>query len=367
MKIATITCHDVYNYGASLQAYALQEYMESQGHSYKIINYKPPYLSNHFRIDLVANPVFDKPVIKQLYLLAKLSGRLRGLKRKKLFDRFTEKYLHLSDKRYDSCENIANECPDADLYIAGSDQIWNTLFQNGRDAAFYLDFARGRGHRISYAASFATDKICNGAENFVKDKINNFDAISVRESSALNLLKGLGRNDGILVCDPVFLLDRSKWYDLAAHVVNRCLGEYIFLYDCEQSVKIKSIAKKLKAYTGLKICTVSATKGHYADENFELSGPIEFLNLLAGAKYVVANSFHALAFSLIFRKPFFIVNRTEGINTRMRDFLEYLSLSDRLIDSPDQLSFISVDYSTVEMQLDKLIAQSKQFLNEHAS
>ena len=82
MKINTITCHDVYNHGASLQAYALQHYLQSEGHDVEIIHYKPDYLSRHFNLWMVANPIFDKPIVKQLYLLAKLPGRLCSLKRK---------------------------------------------------------------------------------------------------------------------------------------------------------------------------------------------------------------------------------------------------------------------------------------------
>ena len=94
MKINTITCHDVYNHGASLQAYALQHYLQSEGHDVEIIHYKPDYLSRHFNLWMVANPIFDKPIVKQLYLLAKLPGRLCSLKRKASFDAFTVLHRH---------------------------------------------------------------------------------------------------------------------------------------------------------------------------------------------------------------------------------------------------------------------------------
>ncbi|MDE6338307.1 MAG: polysaccharide pyruvyl transferase family protein [Muribaculaceae bacterium] len=365
MKIATITCHDVYNYGASLQAYALQEYCRSLGCDYEIIDYKPPYLSNHYKLWSVANPVYDKPVVKQLYLAAKLPGRLSGLKRKRLFDVFRDKYFRLTPIRYASADDIAKDCPDADVFIAGSDQIWNTFFQNGRDKAFYLDFVGNKGRKISYAASFATEKIYNDAEQDVAKWLKNFDAVSVRESSALDLLSSLGREDGVLVSDPVFLLDRKRWEDLASDSsdTRQRNFDYIFLYDCEQSAKLRDIAIGLKAMSGCKIVAVSSTKGKYADENCSLSGPLEFLKLIKNSKYVVANSFHALAFALIFHKPFFIVNRSEGINTRMRDFLRLLSLDERLIDSQRQLFLGAIDYDKVDGSLAKLINDSKEFIH----
>ncbi len=366
MKIATITCHDVYNYGASLQAYALQHYLESKGHNCLIIDYKPPYLSNHYKLRSVANPRLDKPLLRQLYLLAKLPGRLLSLSRKSRFDSFTADFLHLTATRYASSEQIAAECPDADVFIAGSDQIWNTFFPNGRDKAFYLDFAKNRGRLISYAASFATDRIFNNADNIVRSGLQNFDAVSVRESSALTLLSALGRGDGVLVCDPVFLLNRRQWQQLADKarpMVPRC-NDYIFLYDCEQSRKFKDIALRLKSLTGCKIVSVSPTKGSYPDYDRTLSGPLEFLSLIQNSRYVLANSFHALAFALIFQKPFFIANRSEDINTRMRDFLQQLSLSERLIDTPEQLTLDSIDYEKVELVLSRFIEESRNFLDK---
>ena len=143
MNSYTITCHDVYNAGASLQAYALQQYLISLGIDNKIIDYKPDYLSRHYSLTTIDNPKFNKGVLKYVYLTAKFPRRfinLCGLKKKR-FDQFRNKYLILTENRYNSNEDLKNSLPEADIYIAGSDQIWNTLFNNGKDPAFYLDFA----------------------------------------------------------------------------------------------------------------------------------------------------------------------------------------------------------------------------------
>ncbi len=362
MKIATITCHDVYNYGASLQTYALQEYCKSLGCEYEIIDYKPDYLSNHFRLSSVANPRFDHPIVKQLYLLAKLPSRIIALKKKKQFDEFRRKFLNVSKTRYNSNDSLKINPPAADIYVAGSDQIWNTFFRNGHDRAFYLDFAPDDVRKISYAASFATDRIYGGAEQFVKDGLQNFDAISVRESSALGLLEQLGRNDGQLVCDPVFLLSKEQWQRLATQDPKKNEEDYILVYDCERSVLLREITLKLSKITGLPIHSLAPTAGNYANKDLSLGGPIDFLNEISGARYVVANSFHALAFSLIFKKDFFIVNRSEKINTRMRDFLEYLEMSDRLVSSIAEISTESLYYKKVDSKLNRLITDSKEFI-----
>ena len=364
MRVATITCHDVYNYGASLQAYALQQFCEQAGADYHIIDYKPDYLSQHFKLSVVANPRYNFPIVKQLYLLAKLPGRIRDLKKKRIFDNFTTNYLHLTSTRYHTCDDIRNSLPEADLYIAGSDQIWNTLFRNGHDSAFYLDFVGSRGKKISYAASFATDKIHKDANSFVSKMLRNFNEISVRETSALQLLSKLGQNKATLVCDPVFLLNRGQWIQLLKSTIQP-KEDYILVYDCERSSKIRNVALKLKEQTSLPIYILSKTAGRYADKDFSLVGPLEFLSLILNARYVIANSFHATAFSIIFHKEFFIVNRSESINTRMHDFLSYLGIPDRIISTTTSLNLKPIDFIDVSHKLDFLINESKSFINKH--
>ena len=131
MKIRTITCHDVYNLGASLQAYALLQYLEGKGHDVQIIDYKPDYLSRHYKLWVVANPIFDKPLIKQLYLLAKLPARLWALRRKKVFDTFTTKYLKLT-KRYNSYEELKTDALHALIDSIGSIDYTELCFHNQR-------------------------------------------------------------------------------------------------------------------------------------------------------------------------------------------------------------------------------------------
>ena len=114
MKIKTITCHDVYNLGASLQAFALQNYLESEGHDVEVIDYKPWYLSNHYKLWGVGNERFHKPILWQLYNLAKFPERVSALPRKKVFDEFTKKYLRLT-KRYNSFEELRANPPEADV------------------------------------------------------------------------------------------------------------------------------------------------------------------------------------------------------------------------------------------------------------
>lgn len=362
MIIKTITCHDVYNLGASLQAYALQTFLLRQGHDVEIIDYKPDYLSGHFKLWGVYNPVFDKPFIRQLYLLAKLPGRLLALRRKKAFDVFTKKYLHLT-RRFHSNEELKKEPPMADAYIAGSDQIWNTVFKNGRDPAFYLDFAPKDKLKFSYAASLATKEIEEVCRPFVTQMIKNLDYVSVRESSSLSILQSLGRNDAEAVCDPVFLLSKEQWSDMCVDLGSKS-NQYVLVYDFDNNPVVKQIAKGIAKAKGLDIYNVGPFRRNYASKNFVYSGPIEFLSLLKGADYVISNSFHATAFSLIFQKQFCVVKRNEAINERMVSLLADLKLSSRIINEFNNAILSNIDYSQTQECMNDYIAHSMGYLNK---
>lgn len=358
--VRTITCHDVYNVGAGLQAYALVTYLKGQGYDAQILDYKPEYLTRHYRLNVVSNPRFDKPVVRQLYLLAKLPGRLKALKsrKKQEFDAFRRQYLPVTERSFSSNEELRASSPAADAYIAGSDQIWNPLFPNGKDPAFYLDFVR-EGKKISYAASFAVQELPQEMREIVHQRLSSFDAISVREASGARILDRLGI-PGVQVCDPVFLLAQSAWLELIGGSPNA--EDDIFVYDFDDSPLIAQIVHQIKAEK--KLPALSYFSRSYADRTDE-SGPVQFLRNIAASTVVLSNSFHATAFSLILHKEFFVVGRKEAINTRMVDLLSELGLSDRyLVEPNDWKKALPIDWKQVDLLMNRQITRSKTFLRE---
>lgn len=319
MKICTITCHDVYNYGASLQAYALMRYLEDLGHQVEIIDYKPDYLSGHYRLLAADSPlVGNSKFLAALYILAKLPGRLLSRRRKAAFDRFRDEYLKLTPIRYGSYSELRHNPPSADCYFAGSDQIWNTARQNGRDPSFYLMFAPDGATRASYAASIATDSIDQDAMSLVQDGLSAMDYISVRESTAVTMLEGFGVGDATHVLDPAFLISKEHWDSLAP---DRLDDAYVLVYDFEASEEVKRVAMNHASTHGLKVYSVGAGRCDYADKKFAHAGPAEYLSLVRDAKLVVTNSYHAIVFALIFGVDIHVSGRSEGINSRMEDLL----------------------------------------------
>ncbi|MCF6168484.1 polysaccharide pyruvyl transferase family protein [Lutibacter sp.] len=365
MKIKTITCHKVYNYGATLQEYALIEYLINIGYEAETINYTPNYLTHDFSFfSNSSNPKYSSNLfIKLLYLIGKIPHRLILLQRKKAFDIFEKKFIPSTNYNYKTNEELKKNLPMADAYICGSDQIWNSYFQNGKDPAFYLDFVPENKLKISYAASFAIDEIEGSLKNFVKEKVSRINFVSVREISGVGILKDLGIKNIQQVLDPIFLLDKSYW---ETTFVTPIQDNFLFVYDFDSNPLLKKLAINLAKKYKLKVFSVNKNI-KYADKNFWLKGPEIFLSLVFHAKFILSNSFHAVAFSLIFNKQFLVFNRNEVINTRMRDLLklidaETLLFTEKQITEGDiTLNTIS-NYKLINDKIEKAIDNSKEFL-----
>ncbi len=354
MRIKTITCHDVYNAGASLQAFALQKYLQSKNHDVCILDYKPDYLSSHYSLTKVSNPIYDKPIVRELYILAKLPGRLKAKRsRKKIeFDQFKKEYLRCSDRTYTSYEELVSDPPECDVLIAGSDQIWNPLFNNGQDPSFFLQFGKNSIRRISYAASFAVDSLPDEDAKRMKEWLKIFNNISVREQSGIEMLKQMGYK-GEVVCDPVFLLDKEKWLRF---VNAQRKDKHVFVYDFDQSPVIQELIGSMDDEIVSYFPMPGVVK---VDE----SGPIGFLRNIVSAKLIISNSFHATAFALLFNIPFYVVERQENINTRMYDLLNSVGLKDRIVRSiHDTETMKPIDWVDVNQRLKLIIEKSKNYL-----
>lgn len=361
MKICTITCQNADNYGARLQAYALAAYLNDEGHDVEIIDYRPEYMT--FNTRLWYWPGCS--VKNWAKLVLQYKQREFAISRHRAFVRFSDRYLPLTEQIYTGIEQLRNNPPQADMYIAGSDQIWNTTFRNGTDAAYYLDFGGDDVRRISYAASFATPTLKKDAEQFVTDSLARLDMISVREQSALNILQSMGY-DGWVVVDPVFLLPETHWNKLAGKG-EAYSGEYILIYDFMRSQSVKTVAGRLSNLLHCRIISVGSLDLSYADKNFLDASPETFISLIRGARCVVSNSFHGTLFAMIYHRNFFVVEREDGLNIRMTDLLDRYNLQERLItsDVDDSTLCVDVDYSLVEHMMKDDIERCKEFLRAH--
>lgn len=364
MRIRTLTCHDVYNYGASLQAYALMKWLQNQGHDVQIIDYKPEYMCDDYSFWILPQYVRENKNVKKniflhlaysLYLFRKRFATWRRIKPFKIFKaqylKCTRVYKTLNDLRLDP--------PASDIYIAGSDQIWNVNLTVGNDPAFYLDFGDSNIKRISYAASFALESIPDNKIKDVYEKLCNLDSISVREEQGLKILSGLNLH-GQIVADPVFLLARYDWISIIGNPIIKKM-KYIFVYDLYASEdEIKEVSFSLKKKYNIPIVVVNGKLPiSYGDITISNAGPIEFLNYLYNAAFVVTDSFHASAFSIIFNKPFAVFNHKEN-RSRIIDLLNETGLITRYNTSTSLENVI--DWNGVNERIDVLVQNSKSYL-----
>lgn len=366
MKIRTITCHDVYNYGASLQAYALQQYLETKGHDVKIIDYKPDYMRVHYKFWHVPpssryyTRAMRNPVLRFFLCCYFAPKRFNTIGRKWNFDKFRHNYLRLT-RRYNSYDELQAAPPAADVYIAGSDQIWNCALPNGKDPAYFLQFGNKATQRISYAASFAISEIPTDHKAQMNNWLRCFDAISVREHTGLSILHSMGL-EGTEVVDPVFLLKDNQWKTFAGSkpLINK---KYLLVYDLYlNDARLQHEAERLSSEQGLKLVAVDANvKCPYAQINISDAGPQEFVNLISHAEYVLSNSFHATAFALMLNRPFAVFYKYANIS-RMADILHHVGADNSLNPSNPCYEF---NWNEINRRIQAMRENSIQYLTEH--
>lgn len=328
MIIKTLTTYNVYNYGASLQAYALMTYIKQKGHEVEIINYQPEYLRRKYDYKWV-NPESKMSkflITRCAYRILKYLQRQTTLKRKKAFDEFTKTQLSQTSISYLDHSELKKNPPEADLFIVGSDQVWNVFYETGRDDAFFLDFVT-KGNKASYAASFSYLNIDNENKKRIELLLHDFKAVSIREFQGLDFLKEIGIN-ATWVLDPVFLLSKKEWKSFMPTYNKK--EKYLLIYDFEGNKSLKSFAKKYAETYNLKIYSINDTYPRlYADKNFNNAGPKEFLTLIYNCDAFISNSFHGTAFSIIFNKPVFVFNRhRHKVNSRMESLMMLFELEE---------------------------------------
>ena len=344
MKIGIMTFQDANNYGAVLQAYALNRKINAY-EKCEIINYYNNYFHRNDR------PRGIKSIL--LYFL-----HLRDIKRKNAeFDEFRKNYLKLSsdyiyDKDLDGLNSVYG------VFVSGSDQVWN-LFCSGNNDAYFLDFVKNNDSKSSFSASFGTmnPELDEKHLNYIKS----FNHIGVREKSGYEYLFK-NKIKATKTSDPVFLLNLDEWKELT----NKIDEEYILVYEVVNGVNMIDFAKKLSKETGYKVKVITSTNKPISGvEAIKNTGPLTWLSLFHNAKYVVTNSFHGLAFSLIFNKQFFIEllsTSNSSSNNRMIEILDEYGLKDRIIAQGDNCSYDDIDYQPVNNKMSILRKESIQYI-----
>ena len=356
MKATIITMHSVYNYGTQLQVLATQEKLKE-------------YFDDVEFIDFRRKDTYGKGLIK-LYAkgsIVRLVAFLPTfLKWKKIFRKFQKKYINLSKKKYLDVNEFNNYEEESDLYITGSDQVWNTEWNNGILSPYYLSFVKNKP-KYSYASSFGLDKLNTNEIEETKKYLSDYSRISVREDTGLKILKKqLGINTGIRIIDPTLVMPKSFWekYQTKKKIKNK----YFLIYNLKNNKNIDIYAKKLEEKTGIKayrFCTRYDQVTKFG-KSIVMPKVMDFITLVQNAEFVLTDSFHATAFSInMHTHPYCIY--PEKYSNRLSDFLKLVGCEEKCkVKNIDDLSIVNetIDYDKTDAILDKERKRVDKYLSD---
>ncbi len=355
-RICTITHHTVPNYGAVLQAYALQKAIEMQGYQSEILNYQPERVKQFYHQSLRAQKGIKEKLRHIVYYKRFHSWN-------SAFKTFLERELTLSVPYREAQITLADG--KYDLYIAGSDQVWNLQLHRG-SKRYMLDFVTDDAAKGSYAASFGYSKVPVKFEADTKKALESFHFINVREESGQKIVQEMvGKEKKVsLVLDPTLLLPAESWQHFVQPVEQQ---GYILIYEICRIKESFEYALYLAQKTGKRIVSIQS----FENQKFVEEGDIEylygvtpekFLSLIYYADYVVTSSFHGTVFSIVFEKTFFctMTANKNGTNGRLENILELTGLQNRLtgMESYDE----KIDFDAVKHLLEPKIQDSLQEL-----
>ncbi|SHK29289.1 polysaccharide pyruvyl transferase family protein [Xylanibacter ruminicola] len=371
MKIGILTFHNALNYGAVLQCYALQHYLQEKGHDVEVIDYRIPFIEEQKKL-------FSKTELRRRgfiaflkFFIARLLAWPAWRKTIRVFYHFMVSQLHLSPRA-----TTAADIPTGyDCILFGSDQIWSPKLCRGFDPVFWGQFEKHGARFVSYAASIGeTSEFlpCKRPEverdkpgwQQVQQRIKAFDAISVREKSfQLALQEHCGVSASVCL-DPTLLVDASVFDKIAVRPEEQ---DYVFLFNVLDDPAASRFARLLANRLGSSVVIKGQAKPQLKSRRDKLvtlresMSPEEFLGYIKYARCIVANSFHAIALSLVFQKECYALkSRRSG---RVEGLLGSLGLADHIVAATEPVDNISsIDYKVVNERLASMRQGSAQFI-----
>lgn len=378
-KIGIVTFHGADNFGCVLQCMALQNavktlYPDAQ---VEVVNYVMPNLQekqlliNKKQYAEIKKKSGKKAAINRVAEnLKTLAGRRQRIRK---FQAFREKELNLSGTVFTQ-ENKLSEFP-FDVYIVGSDQVWNWRLVKNREKIFFLEGVPAGVRKISYAASTGHSRFGEQEAAWLQEHISGMDVISVREKSALAAMQKMTEKKISVCLDPTMLHDAEYWRPFERKPKGIGNKKYVFMYGlgyafCKnQEMEACRLAKEVAREEGLTV--IHSYYGAYRKrfdktaKHCYYQGPYEFLWLMDHAEYVINCSYHGTVFSVIFRKPFYTYS-TGGNSARMEDLVQTLGIEDRYLDTAFDVSHADweIDWEKVEDNWNRERQHSLNYLKE---
>ena len=355
-SVEILTIHFGINHGSVLQCYALSKTLRELGAEVEVIDYVPARYKmwNNVKIKYP-----DKSLPWKLAFL--FASSIIRLPQKAVFRSYLKKHIILS-RRFSEADELTAGCPLADLYLVGSDQVWNSTYNGSKDKSYLLGFVPQGVPRASYAASIGKDELTEEEGSSIAEAIASFVGVSVRESKAAEQLAAHGVEARVDL-DPVFFLDREQWCELASRKIGK--EPYVLVYVIAQNYEsmvrqAREIADMRRAR--LYVLSVKPIRMPGVDRNFLFANPSDFLALFRDADFVVSNSFHGTAFSIIFRKRF--LTYAAKYNARIENILTLTGLEQHLVTGRFDETLISekIDYLVPADAIERGTASARLYL-----
>lgn len=356
IRICTITHHTVLNYGAVLQAYALQKAIKKLGYNSEVLDYDSERVKRVYITSLKQ--------VKTLKHFIKYVFFPYDKERKRNIQKFVDDNIIVSKKRYKK-EELIDSNKIYDLFITGSDQVWNLRLHEG-DTSYMLDFVTDMNKKGSYAASFGYNEVPEEYKELTKKNISDFKYLNIREKQGIDIIKNLIHREGNVVLDPTFLLEKDDYKDIEIPIKES--KPYVLLYNLTKSKTIIEFAQKLAKENQCKLIVINTElKRVYNGKNVRDASPEKFISYIKNAKFVITSSFHGIAFSIIFNKPFYYeLNRKKiNNNSRLENISDIFGLESREISNVNDFKNLeSINYKEVNAKLEALRKDSSKILKE---
>ena len=369
MKIGIISVNNAHNFGTSMQALGLKSHLESFGHQVQIINYRSKAIEKSYRPGRILPGISKKSKIKYLIKWLKEAVKKPYLPlRRRRYEKFFNENFNLTPV-YTTPKQLRNAKLQFDVVFLGSDQIWNSTITKGLDPAFFGDFVKDNTIIASYGASIGNANVPEREIPVFCEYFKKIDYLSVREENAKAFFQSFTDKDISVVCDPTFLPDKDFFKGLTTSKNPYGKKKYIYVHVHHYSAKAPELvkaAKELSKRTGLPIVhNLQKAKFENVIGRTRGAGPIETLNAIANAEYVVTQSFQLSVFSLLFNKNFITLKR-ENNNDRLENLFEKLGLTAHFV-SPDQplpdFKDIPIDFDEVHRKMEAMRPDSVTFIN----
>ena len=370
-KVAILTTHNVDNYGAILQTYSTFNYIKQISDPI-IINFENPMFKPSLKLIRYSGLSSYKSCIKDIL---RIRSRYSLIKK---FREFIKDNLNLTPKVSREKLNSLDFLNNFDVLLVGSDQVWNPDITNikkklNSDYFFETDTSE-KIRKISYASSFGGKNFQTGELEKINTYLKKFYKISVREENTLRFLNQENQKKAQGVLDPVFLTEKKSWQEMANKsnvLTNVKNNDYILVYSVVRSKMIKVITGQIKKNTNFKIITIDPNllANTNNDKKVSNAGPIDFLSLFSNASFIVTDSFHGSAFSLIFEKKFLTIVSDVKYSNRIINLLNNIGCEKNMIlKLPESQDLEDIEKYKISEQskikLNELILKSKNFIDE---